>query len=62
MRNTDPVTLKALAQALARTPAQIAADLLMIERHSTTNVETQLVFDTAAKIVRYYGYEPEKIV
>jgi hypothetical protein len=61
VRIPDPITLKNLAHALARRPAEIVADLMMIEGQITTNVETLMGFDTAAKIVRYYGYEPEKI-
>jgi hypothetical protein len=61
VRIPDPVTIKSLAEALARRPVQIAADLMLLEGELTTNTQKLLGFETAAKIVRYYGYKPEKI-
>lgn len=56
----DPVAVKDLARALARSPAQVIAELMVIG-HFTTNVETLIGFDTAATVVRYFGYEAQKI-
>jgi len=60
VRIPDPVTVKDLATALARRPFQIVADLLTLGQF-TTNVEALVHFETAAKIVRHYGYEAQKI-
>ncbi len=60
VRIPEPVALNRLATALARKPFQIAADLAMFGQW-TTNARAMIDFETASKIVRYYGYEPEKI-
>ncbi len=60
VRIPEPVALSRLAAALAREPFQIAADLAMLGQW-TTNAQTMIDFETASKIIRYYGYEPEKI-
>ena len=60
VRIPDPVSMKDLATALARRPVEIAVDLMMQGRLSTS-VESLIDFDTASKIVRYYGYAPKKI-
>jgi len=61
VRIPDPITIESLARALARRPFQIVADLMLLEGEMTTNPQKLLGFQTAAKIVRYYGYQPEKI-
>ncbi len=61
VRIPDPVTIERLAHAVARRPVQIVADLMSLEGELTTDPQKLLGFRTAAKIVRYYGYKPEKI-
>ncbi len=60
VRIPDPVSIKSLAHALARRPVQIVADLMLLEGGLATEPQKLLGFETAAKIVRYYGYKPEK--